>query len=89
MPNVLVVAGSDSSCGAGIAADLQTVRALGCNPLLAVTAVTAQTDDAFLASHPIPPIILRSQLEAAEQQAVAGIDAVKVGMLPDKSCVET
>ena len=89
VPTVLIVAGSDSSCGAGVSADLETVRGMGCRPLLAVTSVTAQTDETFLASHPIPPLVLRAQLEAAVQQAGDGIAAVKVGMLPDETSVET
>ena len=88
MPTVLIVAGSDSSCGAGISADLETVRSRGCDPLLAITSVTAQNDESFLASHPVPSIILRSQLEAVRQLAVDGIDAVKVGMLPNEESVE-
>ena len=89
VPTVLIVAGSDSSCGAGVSADLETVRGMGCRSLLAVTSVTAQTDETFLASHPIPPLVLRAQLEAAVQQAGDGIAAVKVGMLPDETSVET
>lgn len=89
VPTVLIVAGSDSSCGAGVSADLETVRGMGCRPLLAVTSVTAQTDETFLVSHPIPPLVLRAQLEASFQQAGDGIVAVKVGMLPDETSVET
>ena len=39
---VLIVAGSDSSGGAGIQADIKTITALGCYAMTAITAVTAQ-----------------------------------------------
>lgn len=85
--NLLIIAGSDSSCGAGVAADLEAARACGARPLLAVTAVTAQTDETLLASHPVPPLALKAQLKAAER-AETDLHAVKIGMLPDRSSVE-
>lgn len=85
---LLIIAGSDSSCGAGIAADLEAARACGARPLLAVSAVTAQTDESLLASHPVPPLVLEAQLKAAEL-AQTDLHAVKIGMLPNEAAVET
>ena len=89
MPTVLIVAGSDSSCGAGLSADLEVVRIMGCQPLLAVTAVTAQTDQHFLSSHSVDSSVFKDQLEAAWDHSDGHVSAVKIGMLPNESIVET
>ncbi|MBT4666228.1 MAG: hydroxymethylpyrimidine/phosphomethylpyrimidine kinase [Opitutae bacterium] len=88
MPTVLIVAGSDSSCGAGLSADLEVVRTMGCRPLLAVTAVTAQTDQKFLSSQPVDSSVFKDQLEAAWDHSGGHVSAVKIGMLPNESIVE-
>lgn len=75
---VLCVAGSDSAGCAGIAADARTVAALGCHPLLAVTAVTAQDARAVRASAAVPPAVVTAQIEAGLS---VGVAAVKIGML--------
>jgi hydroxymethylpyrimidine/phosphomethylpyrimidine kinase len=76
---VLCVAGTDSGGGAGLAADVRTAAALGCHPLLAVTAVTAQNSLGVAAVGPVPGTLIRSQIEAALGDI--GADAVKIGML--------
>lgn len=83
-PVVLVVAGSDSSGGAGLAADLDVLLDEGCAVRLAVTAVTAQTPEGVTAIAPIPGDVLRAQLDAA-----GSVDAVKVGMLAGLEQVQT
>ena len=88
MPTVLIVAGSDSSCGAGLSADLEVVRAMGCHPLLAVTAVTAQTDLNFLSSQSVASSVFLDQLEAAWDHSDGHLSAVKIGMLPNESLIE-
>jgi len=75
---VLTIAGSDSSGGAGVQADVKTITALGAHAQTAVTAVTAQTSDAVSALHPVPAKIVTAQIEAAMQ---GGCDAIKIGML--------
>jgi hydroxymethylpyrimidine/phosphomethylpyrimidine kinase len=76
---VLVIAGSDSSGGAGIARDLAVLADLGLEALCAITAVTAQTHDHLISVHHVPPEIVRTQIRAAlESGAVA---AIKIGML--------
>ena len=77
--SVLTIAGSDSSGGAGIAADLKTFAAFGVHGLAAITAVTSQTARRVQAIHRIPATQVRAQIEAAF--ADFRVDAVKIGML--------
>lgn len=77
-PVVLVIAGSDSSTGAGIAADLRALEASGCSVRLAITAVTAQGSEGVARVDPVPLDGIRAQLDAA-----GPIDSVKIGMLVD------
>jgi hydroxymethylpyrimidine/phosphomethylpyrimidine kinase len=86
MRTVLTIAGSDSSGGAGIQADLKTFAALGVYGLSAVTAVTAQSTVGITASLPMPADLVTAQIEA-----VAGdiaIHATKTGMLATAAIVE-
>jgi hydroxymethylpyrimidine/phosphomethylpyrimidine kinase len=76
---VLLIAGSDSSGGAGVVRDVRTLTELQVRALCAVTAVTAQTDEALLASHVVPEAVLRAQITAAF--ATVAVQAVKIGML--------
>lgn len=77
--HVLIVAGSDSSGGAGIARDVETVAAFGLRSCLAVTAVTVQTHDAVERVEQMPPDLIAAQMRAAF--AANTIAAVKIGML--------
>jgi len=78
-PAVLVIAGSDSSGGAGIVRDLKVLADLGSEALCAVTAVTAQTHDHVVSVHHVPPEIVRTQIRAALESGLIG--AIKIGML--------
>ena len=78
-PHVLSIAGSDSSGGAGIQADLKTFAALGCFGMTAITALTAQNTLGVRAIHGVPPQMLRDQIDAVLEDI--GVDAVKIGML--------
>lgn len=84
---VLSIAGSDCSGGAGLQADVKTISALGCYAAAAVTAVTAQNTCGVRSVLPVPPEMVRAQLEAAGEDME--IDAVKIGMLADGGVVET
>ncbi len=79
VPNVLSIAGSDPSGGAGIQADLKTFAALGCHGMAVVTALTAQNTRAVSAIHLPPASFVAEQIAAV----FADIDvaAVKIGML--------
>jgi len=76
---LLIIAGSDSSGGAGIQADIKTAHAFGVYAMTAVTAVTAQNTRGVTAVHPVPPEIVREQIIACLQDI--GADAIKTGML--------
>ena len=78
-PAVLVIAGSDSSGGAGIVRDLNVLADLGVEALCAITAVTAQTHGHVVSVHHVPPEIVRTQIRAALESSVIG--AIKIGML--------
>lgn len=79
LPNVLAVAGSDPSGGAGIQADLKTFAALGCYGMAAVTALTAQNTVSVEAVH-VPPSAFVAQQVAAVFADIE-VAAVKIGML--------
>lgn len=79
IPKVLVVAGSDSSGGAGIQADIKTISNLGCYAATAITAVTVQNTKAVLGIYPVPPEIVASQIKAILDDF--SVDVVKTGML--------
>ena len=79
MKYVLVIAGSDSSGGAGIQADLKTVTCLGAHALTAITAVTAQSSQRINSIHGIPAGFISRQVETILEDLTP--DAVKIGML--------
>lgn len=79
MSTLMLIAGSDSSGGAGISRDVATATQLGLHASPVLTAVTAQTDAAVLQNHPVPPHIIQAQIAAA----ISGTppSAIKIGML--------
>jgi hydroxymethylpyrimidine/phosphomethylpyrimidine kinase len=85
-PIVLTIAGSDSSGGAGLQADLRTFDALGVRGRTAVTAITAQTDLEVMSIEPLSPAIVTSQIDAAV--AAGRPAATKIGMLANAEIVE-
>ena len=78
-PRILIVAGSDSSGGAGIQADIKTVTMLGGYAMTAVTALTAQNTQGVRDVAPSSPDLVRAQIAACIEDI--GVDAVKIGML--------
>jgi hydroxymethylpyrimidine/phosphomethylpyrimidine kinase len=79
MKNVLSVAGSDSSGGAGIQADLKTMCALGVYGMTAITAVTAQNTRGVYGIQEIEPALVAAQIDAVFKDI--RVDAVKIGMV--------
>ena len=75
----LTIAGSDSSGGAGIQADLKTFAALGVYGASAITALTAQNTQGVTAIHDVPPDFIAAQIDAVFDDLDVG--AVKIGML--------
>jgi hydroxymethylpyrimidine/phosphomethylpyrimidine kinase len=86
LPRLLTVAGSDSSGGAGLQADLKTFLALGGYGMSVVTAVTAQDTRGVLAIEALPPAFVALELGAVLEDV--GVDAVKCGMLYGREHVE-
>lgn len=78
-PHILVVGGSDSSGGAGIARDIETLSSMGVRSCLAVTAVTVQTHDIVTDILHLQPGLVADQMRAALQ--ANKLAAVKIGML--------
>lgn len=85
-PRVLVVAGSDSSGGAGIQADIKTLHALGAYPMTAVTAITVQDTQRVHEVSVVDPFIVERQMMAALDDI--GADCIKIGMLATRTTVE-
>jgi hydroxymethylpyrimidine/phosphomethylpyrimidine kinase len=78
-PKALSIAGSDSSGGAGIQADLKAFARCGVHGMTAITAITVQSTVGVTAVHMVPPEIVLAQVRTVV--ADIGVDAVKVGML--------
>ena len=76
---ILIIAGSDSSGGAGIQADIKTVTALGCYAMTAITAITAQNTTGVNSVVPVPPKEIEKQIIFTSNDIKP--DAIKIGML--------
>ncbi len=86
IPRVLIIAGSDSSGGAGIQADLKTVSALGAFAMTAITALTAQNTTGVYGVIEIEPKFVVQQIEVCAGDI--GCDAVKTGMLANAGIID-
>ncbi len=82
----LTIAGSDSSGGAGIQADLKTFAAVGVHGASVLTALTAQNTQGVTAIHEVPPDFIAAQIDAVF--ADLDIGAVKIGMLSRAGAIE-
>ncbi|KAL6718380.1 trifunctional hydroxymethylpyrimidine kinase/phosphomethylpyrimidine kinase/thiaminase [Lecanora helva] len=76
---ILVIAGSDSSGGAGLEADQKVIAAHLCYAMTATTALTAQNTQGVLGIHYVPSDFVAKQIDACISDI--GVDVVKVGML--------
>lgn len=86
MKTALTIAGSDSSGGAGIQADLKTMIANGVYGMSAITALTAQNTTGVTGIMEVTPDFLRQQLEAVFTDIYP--DAVKIGMVSSGALIE-
>jgi hydroxymethylpyrimidine/phosphomethylpyrimidine kinase len=82
----LTIAGSDSSGGAGIEADLKTFSALGVYGACVITALTAQNTRGVFAIHHVPADFIAAQIDAVFADLDVG--AVKIGMLANAPAVD-
>ncbi|WP_299194335.1 bifunctional hydroxymethylpyrimidine kinase/phosphomethylpyrimidine kinase [uncultured Erythrobacter sp.] len=85
-PRVLSIAGSDSSGGAGVQADIKTIAMLGGYAMSAITTVTAQNSVGVQAIAPMAGSVVAQQIASCIDDI--GIDAVKIGMLHDVEIIE-
>ena len=83
---ILIIAGSDSSGGAGIQADIKTITCLGSYAMTAITAITAQNTKNVLSVIPIPPNSIKKQI--IHTAADIKPDAIKIGMLHSSQVVK-
>jgi hydroxymethylpyrimidine/phosphomethylpyrimidine kinase len=86
IPNVLTIAGSDPSGGAGIQADLKTFSALGGYGMSVITGLTAQNTLGVRAVSAVPAVFVTEQLDAVFDDI--RVDAVKIGMLATADVIE-
>lgn len=84
-PTALTIAGSDSSGGAGIQADLKTFHQWGVYGMSAITAVTAQNTTGIQDVHLVPASVVATQLSSVARDIRP--DAIKTGMLANRSTV--
>ena len=85
-PAALTIAGSDSSGGAGIQADLKTFAALGVYGASVITALTAQNTQGVTGIHQVPADFVTAQIDAVFADLDVG--AVKIGMVAEPSVIE-
>ncbi|MFL0355618.1 bifunctional hydroxymethylpyrimidine kinase/phosphomethylpyrimidine kinase [Erythrobacter sp. GH1-10] len=85
-PRILAIAGSDSSGGAGIQADLKTIAMLGGYGMSAITTVTAQNTVGVQAIAPMSAAVVAQQIASCIEDI--GVDAIKIGMLHDADIIE-
>jgi hydroxymethylpyrimidine/phosphomethylpyrimidine kinase len=86
IPIALTIAGSDSSGGAGIQADLKTFSALGVYGASVITALTAQNTLGVTAIHDVPPDFIGSEIDAVYSDL--SVAATKIGMLSQPGAIE-
>ncbi|MEO0699851.1 MAG: bifunctional hydroxymethylpyrimidine kinase/phosphomethylpyrimidine kinase, partial [Pseudomonadota bacterium] len=84
-PRILAIAGSDSSGGAGIQADIKTITMLGGYAMTAITTVTAQNSVGVQAIAPMSGDVVARQTQSCLDDI--GANAVKIGMLHDAEII--
>jgi hydroxymethylpyrimidine/phosphomethylpyrimidine kinase len=86
IPNILSIAGSDPSGGAGIQADIKTISANGGYAMAVITALTAQNTQGVTGVQMIAQDFVAAQIAAI--RADIRVDAVKIGMLGDAGIID-
>ena len=87
LPNVISLAGSDCSSGAGIQADLKTFTALKTNGLTIPTCIVAETEKTFIHLEPCSSKIITQQIKLLLEEYP--ISAIKIGLIPNPEILET
>jgi hydroxymethylpyrimidine/phosphomethylpyrimidine kinase len=86
IPVALTIAGSDSSGGAGVQADLKTFAALGVYGASVITALTAQNTTGVSGIHPVPADFVTAQIDAVFSDL--DVKAVKIGMVAQRPVID-
>ena len=86
IPIALTIAGSDSSGGAGVQADLKTFSALGVYGASVITALTAQNTTGVSGIHQVPADFVTAQIDAVFSDL--DINAVKIGMVAQRATID-
>ena len=86
METALSIAGSDSSGGAGIQADIKTMTMNGVYAMTAITALTAQNTTGVRAIQEVSPAFLKAQIDAVFEDIFP--DAVKIGMVASSALIK-
>ncbi|WP_300177873.1 bifunctional hydroxymethylpyrimidine kinase/phosphomethylpyrimidine kinase [Bradyrhizobium sp.] len=86
IPVALTIAGSDSSGGAGVQADLKTFAALGVYGASVITALTAQNTTGISGIHEVPADFITAQIDAVFGDL--DVKAIKIGMLAQRGAIE-
>ena len=84
--NLLSIAGSDPSSGAGIQGDMKTFDAFGTHGLSVITAVTSQNTRRFLDVKPVSASLVKSQIKSVLEDF--RIEAIKIGMVYDNQTIK-
>ena len=84
---ILIIAGSDSSGGAGVQADIKTVTSLGSYAMTAITAVTAQNTTGVKSVVSLKPIEIEKQILFTTKDIKP--DAIKIGMLHSSEVINS
>lgn len=83
---VMIIAASDSGCGAGIAADIFTARDFGVFPVTAETGVTCQTSEGCFGVSPVPAEFVLETIQRLDGDFSPA--AVKIGLIPDRQILD-
>ena len=84
---ILIIAGSDSSGGAGIQADIKTITSLGAYAMTAITAITSQNTTGVLSISKVPINEIKRQIEFTSKDIKP--DVIKIGMLHSTKVIKT
>jgi hydroxymethylpyrimidine/phosphomethylpyrimidine kinase len=83
--NIMTIAASDNSGGAGFEADIKTISSLGCYAAVAVSGIAVENTQRVQAVYPVTPEQLAEQIVVTTEDIT--IDAVKIGLLPTKELI--
>lgn len=86
MKTALTIAGSDSSGGAGIQADIKTMSALGVYGMSVITSIVAENTCRVISVYDVPTETIEDQIDAVFQDIF--VDAIKIGMISSREIIE-